>query len=129
MDSAATRGPVVSPTFVSIGATIRYVISASYSRHRRPSRASIARSPPSWLGNAETAVTAVEQGLAALPDDENMRFGRARALLARGDVQAARAELRALVAARPSWEIVLRSYATKNRLTVPQAISIDALLE
>jgi uncharacterized Ntn-hydrolase superfamily protein len=81
------------------------------------------------VGDAESAVTAVEQGLAALPDDENMRFARARALLDRDDVQAARAELRALIASRPSWEVIVRSYATKDRMTLPQATSIDALLD
>jgi uncharacterized Ntn-hydrolase superfamily protein len=81
------------------------------------------------VGDAEAAVAAVEQGLAALPEDENLRFGRALALLAGGDVQAARAELRALIDARPSWEIIVRSYAAKDWLTLPEATSIDALLD
>jgi len=80
-------------------------------------------------GDAEAAVTAVEQGLAALPDDENLRFGRALAMLASGEVQAAGVEFRALIAARPTWEIIVRSYAAKAWLALPESTSIDTLLK
>ncbi len=63
-----------------------------------------------------------------LPDEENLRFLRSGALLARGDVDGAQAELRSLLAARPGWEILVRSFAAKGLLALPPATSIDELL-
>ena len=58
-----------------------------------------------------------------LPAEENFRFLRAGALFSRGDPDAARAELRHLVADRPSWEVVIRSFAAKGLFP-----GLDALL-
>ena len=57
--------------------------------------------------------------LSMLPGEENLRFVRAGALAASGDTSSAAAELRGLVAARPSWEIIVRSFAAKGLITLP----------
>jgi hypothetical protein len=64
-----------------------------------------------------------------LPGEPILRFARAQALLALGDVERGRAELRSLIASRPTWETVVRSYAAKGRLRMPEPYSIDALLQ
>ena len=79
-------------------------------------------------GDANAALAEVEAGLGTLPGEENLRFLRAGALLARGDVAGGRDELRSLLAERPSWEIIVRSFAAKGLLSVPPAVSIDTLL-
>jgi uncharacterized Ntn-hydrolase superfamily protein len=82
------------------------------------------------LGRADPdgALSEIEPALVALPDEGNLRFLRARALLAQGDVERGRAELKSLITSRPSWEIVVRSFAAKGRIAVPESASIDALL-
>lgn len=79
--------------------------------------------------DTEIALREIEAALAVLPDEGNMRFLRARALLARGDMDRGRAELRSLIASRRSWEIILRSFAAKGRLAMPGSLSIDAVLD
>jgi hypothetical protein len=57
-----------------------------------------------------------------------MRFLRAGALAANGEIDRAHEELRALIAHRPSWETIVRSFATKGLLTVPPGATVDDLL-
>jgi uncharacterized Ntn-hydrolase superfamily protein len=80
-------------------------------------------------GDATAALSTLDSALSLVPGDENLRFVRAGALAADGDVAGARAELRALVAARPSWEIVVRSFAAKGLLALPAGITVDALFD
>jgi len=54
-----------------------------------------------------------------LAGEENLRFVRAGALAASGDTGSAVAEPRGLVAARPSWEIIIRGFAAKDLITLP----------
>jgi uncharacterized Ntn-hydrolase superfamily protein len=54
--------------------------------------------------------------------------GDAAAAVASGDTGSAAAELRGLVAARPSWEIIIRSFAAKGLITLPPA-ALEELLE
>jgi hypothetical protein len=54
-------------------------------------------------GDADGALIHIDAGLGMLPGEENPRFVRAGALLARGDLEGWREELRHLVAARPSY--------------------------
>ena len=63
-----------------------------------------------------------------LPGEENLRFLRAGALVARGDLSGGRDELRSLLAARPSWEVIMRSFAANGLLAVPPDTSVDTLL-
>jgi uncharacterized Ntn-hydrolase superfamily protein len=79
-------------------------------------------------GNADVALAHVDRALAALPGEESLRFLRAGALLAGGDIDGGRCELRALIAARPTWEIVIRGFAAKGLISVPPSVSLDALL-
>jgi hypothetical protein len=65
------------------------------------------------------AVASAEEGLSRLPGEQNLRFVRAGALAARGDTGSAIAELRGLIAARPSWEIIIRSFTAKGLTTLP----------
>ena len=79
-------------------------------------------------GDADAALTHVMAGLDMLPGEENLRFLRAGALVARGDLSGGRAELRSLIAARPSWEVIIRGFAAKGLLATPPAVSVDTLL-
>ena len=79
-------------------------------------------------GDADAALTHVTAGLNLLPGEENLRFLRAGALVARGDLSGGRDELRSLLAARPSWEVIIRGFAAKGLLATPPAVSVDALL-
>jgi uncharacterized Ntn-hydrolase superfamily protein len=80
-------------------------------------------------GDAAGALESIDEGLARLPGDQNLRFMRAGALLAAGALDDARSELRALIAERPTWEIVIRGFAANGLMALPQGTSIDGLLE
>jgi uncharacterized Ntn-hydrolase superfamily protein len=79
-------------------------------------------------GDPAAALTDAGAGLEMLPGEENLRFLRAGALLAQGDLDGGRDELRSLLADRPSWEVIVRSFAAKGLLSLPPAVSIDTLL-
>lgn len=79
-------------------------------------------------GEPARALVDIDDALRKLPGDENLRFVRAGALAASGDVEAAATEVRALVAERPSWAVIVRSFADKGLLTVPAGLTIDELL-
>lgn len=82
-------------------------------------------------GDTDRALAMVDTALAELPGEDNLRFTRASALLARGndaDIARARTDLKALVAARPSWETVIRSFVAQGLVTLPPATSLDGLL-
>jgi uncharacterized Ntn-hydrolase superfamily protein len=81
-----------------------------------------------FSGSPQDAISAVDRALARLPGDENMRFLRAGALAANGEIDRAHEELRALIAHRPSWETIVRSFATKGLLTLPPGATVDDLL-
>jgi len=81
-----------------------------------------------FAGTPELALAELDRGLALLPDDENMRFTRAGALLFSGDVDAARAAIRALIDRRPTWELIVRSFAAKGLLAVPDGLDVDSFL-
>ena len=63
--------------------------------------------------------TSADEGLSMLPGEENLRFVRAGALAATGDTGSAVTELRRLMAARLSWEIIIRSFAAQGLMTLP----------
>jgi uncharacterized Ntn-hydrolase superfamily protein len=72
-------------------------------------------------GDAQSALEAADRGLALLPGDENLRFIRSGALIAAGDEEAGRAALRALIDDRPTWAVVVRGFAAKGLLTLPDS--------
>ena len=61
------------------------------------------------------------------PEERAARLVRAGALLASGATDAGLAELRALVADRPTWEIIVRGLADRGLMTLPEGLSIDAV--
>jgi uncharacterized Ntn-hydrolase superfamily protein len=78
-------------------------------------------------GDAAAAMVAIDRALEMLPLDENLRFSRAAALLASGDIAAGAAEVRSLVADRASWSTIVRSMATTGIVTLPDGVSVDSL--
>jgi len=74
------------------------------------------------------ALETIDRALQNLPGEDNLRFVRAGALLASGATDAAVTELRSLIAGRPSWEVVVRSFATKGLIALPEGLSVDAVL-
>jgi uncharacterized Ntn-hydrolase superfamily protein len=78
-------------------------------------------------GDPAAALGTIDTALDALPGEENLRSIRAGALLASGAVDEGVAEVRALVDARPTWEIILRSFADRGMFAVPDGLSIDDL--
>jgi len=81
-----------------------------------------------FSGDAKAALAHLGPALATLPGEENLRFLRAGALLAAGDTEGGRAELRSLITARPTWEIIVRSFAAKGLITLPSPVTVDSLL-
>ena len=53
---------------------------------------------------------------------------RAGALLVSGQPQAGLDELRALIAARPSWAVVVRSFAASDQLHLPEGFELDDII-
>lgn len=78
-------------------------------------------------GDPAAALSTIDGALQTLPGEENLRLIRAGALLASGATDAGLAELRALVADRPTWETIVRSFASKGFMTLPEGLSIDAV--
>ena len=63
-----------------------------------------------------------------MPDDENVRFLHAGALIFTGSVDAGRAEMQQLIAQRPSWETIVRGFASKGMLALPTGVDVDEFL-
>jgi uncharacterized Ntn-hydrolase superfamily protein len=78
-------------------------------------------------GDAAAALGTIDRALETLPGEENFRLVRAGALLASGATDEGLAELRALVADRPTWEIIVRGFAGRGLITLPEGLSIDAV--
>lgn len=78
-------------------------------------------------GDPAAALREVDLALDRLPGDENARFMRAAALLTSGQVDGGREALRALVAERPSWAVVIRSFALSGQLPLPAGFDLDAV--
>jgi uncharacterized Ntn-hydrolase superfamily protein len=79
-------------------------------------------------GDPAAALASIEHGLGTLPGEENLRLIRAGALLASGKADEGLAEVRALLAGRPTWEVILRGFASKGLLTLPEGVSFDDML-
>ena len=79
-------------------------------------------------GDPDVALREVEEALARLPGNENARLLRAGALVRSGRPEAGMDELRALVAQRPSWAVVIRSFADKGLLPLPEGVDLDTIV-
>ena len=80
-------------------------------------------------GDPTTALARADDALQLLPNEENIRFVRSGALAALGDAAAAGEEIRSLIAERPSWETIIRSFADKGLMAMPPGESIESILE
>jgi uncharacterized Ntn-hydrolase superfamily protein len=78
-------------------------------------------------GDPVAALASIDRALETLPGDENLRLVRAGALLGVGATDDGVAELRALVADRPTWELIVRGFASRSFMTLPEGLSIDAV--
>jgi uncharacterized Ntn-hydrolase superfamily protein len=78
-------------------------------------------------GDPAAALATLDAALDHLPGDENLRSLRAAALIGSGRVDEGVAEVRALVAARPTWEIIVRGFAGMGLVPVPEGLAIDDL--
>jgi hypothetical protein len=72
-------------------------------------------------GHPAVALESVEVGLRTLPGEENLRFLRAGALMATGAIDEGIAEVRALIADRPTWAVIVRSFSRKACSRCPTA--------
>jgi len=79
-------------------------------------------------GHADAALDSVDAGLRTLPNEENLRLIRAGALMATGSIDEGIAEVRSLIADRPTWEVIVRSFARKGLLTLPNGVTINSVL-
>jgi hypothetical protein len=79
-------------------------------------------------GDPAAALASVDDGLALLPGEQNLRFVRSGALVASGASNDGVAELRALVADQPGWGVILRSFAGKGLVALPEGVDVEALL-
>jgi uncharacterized Ntn-hydrolase superfamily protein len=79
-------------------------------------------------GDASGAVRETDEGLELLPGDGNLRFLRAGALLAAGDVEGGVAQMQGLLRERPSWATVARSFHERGFMTLPPGVDLDTIL-
>ncbi len=75
-------------------------------------------------GDPAAALATIDEALLKLPGEANLRFVRAGALAGTGDTAAGLDEMRALVAERPTWDIVIRGFAANGLLTLPDGIEL-----
>jgi Flp pilus assembly protein TadD len=81
-----------------------------------------------FAGQSAEALAEIERAITILPDDENIRFLRAGALLFNNRVAAAQSEIRALIARRPAWQTIIESLASKGLLALPPDLDVDSFL-
>ena len=79
-------------------------------------------------GDATGALAGSEAGLALLPGEGNLLLSHIGALIGVGRIDEASAEVRALVASRPSWEGVLRALIDRGFVPMPEGLTLDILL-
>jgi uncharacterized Ntn-hydrolase superfamily protein len=79
-------------------------------------------------GDANGAVRETDEGLELLSGDGNLRFLRAGALMAAGDIDGGVAEMQSLLRERPSWATVARSFHERGLMVLPPGVDLDTLL-
>ncbi len=70
-------------------------------------------------GEGAAALSSFDAGLTLLPDEQNLRIARAGALALTGRQVEALSELRAVIAERPTWRIVVDSFEAKGLIQLP----------
>jgi hypothetical protein len=81
-----------------------------------------------FASQSAEAMAEIERAVTILPDDENIRFLHAGALLFNNRVAAAQSEIRALIAKRPAWQTIIESLASKGLLALPPDLDVDSFL-
>jgi len=81
-----------------------------------------------FSGDPDEALRQIDAALALCPADENLRFMRSGALVFSGRVEEAGTIVRELVAARPSWATVIRSFAHKGLMPLPEGIDVESFI-
>lgn len=79
------------------------------------------------VGDVDGALRTVGAALDLLPGEGGLRLLRAAALMASGETDQGVAEIRDLVAARPTWEIIVRSYVERGFVALPEGVEVDHL--
>ena len=79
-------------------------------------------------GDPAAALTTVDDALALLPGEENLRFLRSGALIASGATDDGVAELRSLVADQSGWGVIVRGFVAKGLVALPDGVDVDAVL-
>jgi hypothetical protein len=79
-------------------------------------------------GDVEAALAGSAAGLALLPGEGNLLLSYIGALIGVGRIDEAAAEVRNLVAVRPSWEGVLRALVERGLVPLPEGVTLDGLL-
>jgi uncharacterized Ntn-hydrolase superfamily protein len=79
-------------------------------------------------GDVSGALAGSDAGLALLPGEGNLLLSHIGALIGVGRIDEASAEVRALVASRPSWEGVLRALIDRGFVPMPEGLTLDLLL-
>ena len=93
-----------------------------------PTPASAGRSTSSSAATRRPRSTTVDDALALLPGEENLRFLRSGALIASGATDDGIAELRSLVAEQPGWGVIVRGFVAKGLVALPEGVDVDAVL-
>lgn len=79
-------------------------------------------------GDISLAEEQIDAALALLPADENFRFLHGGVLIFSGHADDARDLMRALVAQRPGWATIVRSFAAKGLLALPAGLDIESFI-
>jgi uncharacterized Ntn-hydrolase superfamily protein len=79
-------------------------------------------------GAAAAALAGSAAGLALLPGEGNLLLGHIGALILVGRIDEAAVEVQQLVAARPSWEGLLRALTQRGLVPLPEGVTLDGLL-
>jgi uncharacterized Ntn-hydrolase superfamily protein len=77
-------------------------------------------------GRPEDASRDVDAALALLPDDGNIRFLQAGALVFSGRIDDGQAVMRRLVDERPGWAEIVKSFANKGLLPLPEGVDVES---
>jgi uncharacterized Ntn-hydrolase superfamily protein len=79
-------------------------------------------------GDVAAALSGAEAGLALMPGEGNLLLSYIAALIGVGRINEAAQEAQKLVAARPSWEGVMRALVDRGYVPMPTGVTMDLLL-
>jgi uncharacterized Ntn-hydrolase superfamily protein len=80
-----------------------------------------------FAGDAGEALAHADHGLMFLPDDRNLHFLRAAALLGCGDVDGAQDAVGQLIERHSSWATVVCGFVARGLITIPEQLTDNLL--